>query len=164
MAKDYARYMYENKDVYSMFSDGGKWSWDNGRQQNAYMRQDGTPVQAETAAQYAQAHYRNFGQREGRQLHDAGGTDYAALLRGGGGGAPTPSPPPTPSPQNNSMAALQKQVADLTMSLANPDNKGPYTGAEKPDLPMADPLKSTILFGNIDDQKKKKSFLTPFGA
>ena len=158
MATDWARYLYENGDVMSMFSDGGKWSWDNGRQQNAYMRADGSPLQQESAAQYAQNHYRNFGKREGRAIHDAGGTDYAALLRGGGGGAPTPSP------QNNSMSALQKQVADLTMSLANPDNKGPYTGAEKPDLPMADPLKSTILFGNTDDQKKKKSFLTPFGA
>ena len=45
MATDWARYMVENPDVYEMYSDGGKWSWDQGRQQNAYMRMDGSPLQ-----------------------------------------------------------------------------------------------------------------------
>jgi len=82
---DWARYMYENPDVYNMFSDGGKWSWANGRQQGAYMREDGSPLQQESAAQYAQNHYNNFGKREGRKVHERNGTNYAAKLGGGGG-------------------------------------------------------------------------------
>ena len=153
MATDWARYMYENGDVYSMFSDGGKWSWDQGRQQNAYMRMDGSPLQQESAAQYAQNHYRNFGKREGRQLHDTGSTDYAALLRGGGGGAS--------APQNGTMSALQKQVADLTASLQ--EGAGELGEGVVADASQA--LNSTIL-NNLsnDDSKKRKSFLTPFGA
>ena len=157
MATDWARYMHENRDVYDMYSDGGKWSWDNGRQQNAYMRADGTPLQAETAAQYAQNHYRNFGKRAGRALHDVGSTDYAALLRGSGGGGATA---PAPSPQNDSMSALQKQVADLTQSISDSTNSPAMADASQA-------MSKTVLSGfnlGSDDAKKKKSFLTPFGA
>ena len=156
MATDWARYMHENRDVYDMYSDGGKWDWDNGRQQNAYMRADGTPLQQESAAQYAQNHYRNFGKREGRAIHDAGSTDYAALLRGSGGGGGAQAP----SPQNNSMSALQQQVADLTQSISDSTNSPAMADASQA-------MSKTVLSGfNIgsDDAKKKKSFLTPFGA
>ena len=153
MATDWARYLYDNKDVYSMYSDGGKWSWDRGRQQNAYMRMDGSPLQQESAAQYAQNHYRNFGKREGRQLHDTGSTDYAALLRSGGGGAS--------APQNNPMSALQKQVADLTASLQ--DGAGELGESVVADASQA--LNSTILNAiSGEEAKKRKSFLTPYGA
>ena len=168
---DWARYMYENKDVYSMYSDGGKWDWDNGRQQNAYMRADGTPLQAETAAQYAQNHYRNFGKRAGRALHDVGSTDYAAKLRGSSAPAPAPAAAPSANAanaKNDEITTLQKKIADLTnsvsASMANPNNAAPYTGAEKPDLPMVNPLKSTILSNSSlpgQEEKKKRSYLTP---
>lgn len=150
MATDWARYMYENGDVYSMYSDGGKWSWDQGRQQNAYMRADGSPLQAETAAQYAQNHYRNFGKREGRAIHDMGGTDYAALLRGSN----------TPAPQQNPMMSdLQRQVAELTQGIADSAETPAVADASKA-------LSNTVLnpFSLGEDSKKKKSFLTPFGS
>ena len=147
MAADYARYLYENPDVYSMFSDGGKWSWGNGRQQNAYMRQDGSPLQAETAAQYAANHYKNFGKGEGRKLHEQGSTDYAAKLGGGGGGAV--------SEMNAELAAMIKSLAKI----AEDPNATPEEKAE------AAEQSKTILtnFGGTDD-KKKKSFLTPLGG
>ena len=152
MATDWARYMYENPDVYSMYSDGGKWSWDRGRQQNAYRRQDGNMLQAETAAQYAQAHYRNFGQREGRKIHDAGGTDYAALLRGSN----------TPAPQQNpAMDSLQRQVAELTQGIAE---SAQGQGIENNPVADASQAFASTFLSTSDESKKKKSFLTPFGG
>lgn len=151
MATDYARYMYENPDVYKMFQDGGKWSWDNGRQQNAYMRADGSPLQAETAAQYAAAHYRNFGQREGRKMHETSGVDYAAKLRSQGGGSFGGS--------NPAMSELQKAVAELA--------KGVEGGEEvKEAAESGEGLARTVLTNNpmYADSKKKKSFLQPLGA
>ena len=146
---DWARYMYENPDVYDMFSDGGKWTWANGgRQQNAYMRQDGTPLQAATAAEYAQQHYRNFGKGEGRQVHERNGTDYAAKLGGGGGGGAT-------SEMNAELAAMIKSLAEIAQDPnATPEEKAAAAEQSK-----------TILtnFGGTDD-KKKKSFLTPLGG
>ena len=155
MAKDYARYMYEQKDVMAMYSDGGKWSWDNGRQQGAYMRADGSPLQQESAAEYAANHYRNFGQREGRQLHETGGTDYAALLRGSNQPAAA-----SPSPQNDATSALQKQISELTQSLQTTPAS---TEASRADASQS--MTSTILTSQQgEDKKKKKSFLTPLGA
>ena len=148
MAADWARYLYEHPDVYNMFSDGGKWTWANGgRQQNAYMREDGTPLQAATAAEYAQQHYNNFGKREGRKLHERNGTDYAAKLGGGGGGAV--------SEMNAELAAMIKSLAKI----AEDPNATPEEKAE------AAEQSKTILtnFGGTDD-KKKKSFLTPLGS
>lgn len=144
---DWARYMYENPDVYNMFSDGGKWSWGNGRQQNAYMRQDGSPLQQESAAQYAQNHYRNFGKGEGRKVHDRNGTDYAAKLGGGGGGGN--------SELNAELAAMIKSLAEIAQD-PNATAEQKAEAAEK---------SKTILtnFGGTDDDKKK-SFLTPIGS
>ncbi len=159
MATDWARYMHENRDVYDMYSDGGKWDWDNGRQQNAYMRADGTPLQQESAAQYAKNHYRNFGKREGRAIHDTGSTDYAALLRGSGGGGGAQAP----SPQNNSMSALQQQVADLTQSISDSAESLDNNPVVDASQAMAKTVLSGFNLGN-EDSKKKKSFLTPFGA
>lgn len=148
---DWARYMVENPDVYNMFSDGGKWSWGNGRKQNAYMREDGSPLQAETAAQYAQNHYNNFGKREGRKVHEANGTDYASMLGGGGSGAgPTDA-------MLMSVTALTKQIADLKEN-----------GGSKEEIEELKRESRTLLtdFGyNLDeDSKKKKSYLTPIGG
>ena len=145
---DWARYMYENPDVYSMFSDGGKWSWANGRQQGAYQREDGSMLQQESAAQYAQNHYRNFGKGEGRKVHERNGTDYAAKLGGGGGGGAA-------SEMNAELAAMIKSLAKI----AQDPNATPEEKAE------AAEQSKTILtnFGGTDD-KKKKSFLTPLGG
>jgi len=153
MATDYARYMYENPDVYKMFQDGGKWSWDNGRQQNAYMRADGSPLQAETAAQYAAAHYRNFGQREGRKMHNTSGVDYAAKLRSQGGGSFGGA--------NPAMSELQKAVAELAEGIAG-GAEGDKAKAEE----AVEGLSRTVLTNNAvyEDSKKKKSFLQPIGA
>lgn len=150
---DYARYMYENPDVYQMFQDGGRWSWDNARQQNAYMRADGSPLQAETAAEYAAAHYRNFGKREGRKLHDMSGTDYASKLRGSGGAA-------TPSPQNAAMTTLQAQIAQLTQGIG--ENAQGIENNPVADASQA--FASTFLNTDSGDSKKKRSFLTPIGG
>ena len=152
---DYARYLYENPDVSRMYSDGGRWSWDNARQQNAYMRNDGSPLQAETAAEYAAAHYRNFGKREGRQLHDMSGTDYAAKLRGSSGSA-------TPSTQNAAMDTLQKQVSELTQSIA--DSAQGQGIDNNPVVDASRALASTFLSTDSGDSKKKRSFLTPIGG
>jgi len=144
---DWARYMYENPDVYNMFSDGGKWSWANGRQQGAYQREDGSMLQQESAAQYAQNHYRNFGKGEGRKVHERNGTDYAAKLGGGGGGAG--------SEMNAELAAMIKSLAKIAEDPnATPEEKAAAAEQSK-----------TILtnFGGTDD-KKKKSFLTPLGS
>ena len=149
---DYARYMYENPDVYRMYSDGGRWSWDNARQQNAYMRADGSPLQAESAAQYAAAHYRNFGKREGRKLYDMSGTDYAAKLRGSS----------APAPQNTAMTELQKQVAELTQGIA--DNAQGQGIENNPVADASRAFASTFLNTDSGDSKKKRSFLTPIGA
>ena len=149
---DWARYMYENPDVYNMFSDGGKWTWANGgRQQNAYMREDGTPLQAATAAEYAQSHYRNFGEREGRKVHERNGTDYAAKLGGGGGGG-----------QSGGNSELNAELAEMIKSLAKIAQDPKATPEEKAE---AAEQSKTILtnFGGTDD-KKKKSFLTPLGS
>ena len=143
---DWARYMYENPDVYNMFSDGGKWSWANGRKQGAYMREDGSPLQQESAAQYAQNHYNNFGKREGRKVHEQGSINYAAKLGGGGGAV---------SEMNAELAAMIKSLAKI----AEDPNATPEEKAE------AAEQSKTILtnFGGTDD-KKKKSFLTPLGS
>ena len=144
---DWARYMYENPDVYNMFSDGGKWSWANGRQQGAYQREDGSMLQQESAAPYAQNHYNNFGKGEGRKVHERNGTDYASKLGGGGGGAV--------SEMNAELAAMIKSLAKI----AEDPNATPEEKAE------AAEQSKTILtnFGGTDD-KKKKSFLTPLGS
>ena len=147
---DYARYMYENPDVYRMYSDGGRWSWDNARQQNAYMRADGSPLQAESAAQYAAAHYRNFGKREGRKLYEMSGTDYATKLRGSS----------APSPQNAAMSELQKQVAELTQGISE-NAKGIDNN---PVVDASQAFAGTFLSTDSGDSKKKRSFLTPIGA
>ena len=156
MAADYARYMHENRDVYNMYSDGGKWDWNNGRQHNQIARADGQILQAETAAQYAQNHYNNFGKREGRQMHETGGTDYGAILMGGSS--------PAPSGQNTQVSALQNQVTQLTDSMNN-QSPGQSTTAERS---MADNLKGigdTVLTNTSNAlDKKKKSYLTPVGA
>lgn len=155
MATDWARYMYENPDVYRMFQDGGKWSWDNGRQQNAYMRADGSPLQAETAAQYAQAHYNNFGKREGRKTHSQGGTDYAEKLRSQGGGTFGSGG------ANPAVSELQKLVESLTDSLG----EAPTAEQVKEVAESGEGLAQTLLTNNyMTDDKKKKSFLQPIGS
>ncbi len=161
MAADYARYMHENRDVYNMYSDGGKWSWANGRQQGAYTRNDGSPLQAETAAQYAQNHYSNFGKREGRQMHEMGGTDYGAILMGGS--SSQSSAPSTQNTQNTQISGLQDQVTKLTQSLAD-QGSGEAT-AERTMASNLEGLNSTVLTGGVNALKKKKSsYLTPIGA
>jgi len=150
---DWARYMYENPDVYNMFSDGGKWTWANGgRRQNAYMREDGTPLQAATAAEYAQQHYNNFGKREGRKVHEANGTNYAAKLGGGGGGGNAPT-----EAMMMSVTALTAQIAELKKN-----------GGSKEEIDALKEESKTLLtdFGynyEEDDKKKKKSFLSSYG-
>ena len=146
---DWARYMYENPDVYRMYSDGGKWSWGRGRQQNAYQRQDGSMLQAETAAQYAQNHYRNFGKGEGRKVHEANGTDYASKLGSGGGGL------------NPEVDALQKLVMSLTESLG----EAPTAEQVKEIADAGAGVQGTVLTNNYlqDEEKKKRSFLQPIG-
>ena len=146
---DWARYMFENQDVYSMFSDGGKWSWGNGRQQNAYMRQDGSPLQAETAAQYAANHYKNFGKGEGRKLHEQGSTDYAAKLGGGGG-------------QSGGNSELNAELAEMIKSLAKIAENPNATPEEKAEA--AEQSKTILTNFGVTDDKKKKSFLTPMGS
>jgi len=158
MAQDWARYMYENKDVYDMYGDGGKYSWDVARPAGI-QRNDGQYEPGGTAALYAQQHYSNFGQREGRQVHEAGGTNYGSMLMGGGGGGGGGASSPQPQ-QNESVTALQKQISELTQSLqASPAS----TEASRADASQS--MASTILTGQQgEDKKKKKSFLTPFGA
>ena len=155
MAQDWARYMYENKDVYDMYGDGGKYSWDVARPAGI-QRNDGQYEPGGTAALYAQQHYSNFGQREGRQVHETGGTNYGSMLMGGGGGGAS-SPQPQ---QNESVTALQKQISELTQSLqASPAS----TEASRADASQS--MASTILTGQQgEDKKKKKSFLTPLGG
>jgi len=146
---DWARYMYENPDVYNMFSDGGKWSWANGRQQGAYMREDGSPLQQESAAQYAQNHYNNFGKREGRKVHERNGTNYAAKLGGGGG-------------QSGGNSELNAELAAMVKSLAEIANDPNATKEQK--AAAAEQSKSILTNFETDDSKKKKSFLTPIGS
>jgi hypothetical protein len=149
---DWARYMYENPDVYRMFSDGGKWSWANGRQQGAYQREDGSMLQQESAAQYAQNHYNNFGKREGRKVHEGNGTNYASKLGGGGGSGGL----------NPEVEALQKLVMGLTESLG----EAPTAEQVKEIADAGAGMQRTVLTDNYlqdDDKKPKKSFLQPIG-
>ena len=156
MAIDYARYMVENPDVYNMYRKPGggrpNWTWDNGRKEGQYRRNDGNMTSAETAAQYAQNHYNNFGKSEGRQQHQRTDGSYEARLReidgGGGGGGAT-------SELNAELAAMIKSLA----AIAEDPNATPEEKAE------AAEQSKTILtnFGGTDD-KKKKSFLTPLGG
>jgi hypothetical protein len=157
MAIDYARYMVENPDVYNMFRKPGSgrpnWTWDNGRKEGQYRREDGNMTSAETAAQYAQNHYNNFGKSEGRKQHQRVDGSYEARIRqidgggGGGGGAA--------SELNAELAAMIKSLAKI----AEDPNATPEEKAE------AAEQSKTILtnFGGTDD-KKKKSFLTPLGG
>ena len=180
MATDWARYLFQYKDVYKEYSDGGKWTWDKGRQANAYMRADGTPLLAETAAQYAQNHYRAHGKRAGRKIHSKGDVDYAAKLRareseagsgnsgGNSGGSDSGS---QANAQNDKILGLQKQIADLIASMMQQNSGSSQSSASSSDTSSSttqssagNALAGTILSRAMDLQKKKKSFLTPLGA
>ena len=166
MATDWARYMHQYQDVYKMYSDGGKWTWDKGRQQNAYMRQDGTPLHAETAAQYAQAHYNNFGKSEGRKVHEKGDVDYAAKLRAGSGGSSGGSSGGGSggSSGGSQSSQMNAQLAELVKSLAQLN-----TGVEEknitPEQAAENAQKTNTILTNYlaSNDKKKKSFLQPLG-
>ena len=154
MAIDYARYMVENPDVYDMFRKPGSgrpyWTWDNGRKEGQYRRNDGTMTKNTTAAEYPPQHFDNFGRREGRKQHQRVDGSYEARIRqidGGGGGAV--------SEMNAELAAMIKSLAEI----AEDPNATPEEKAE------AAEQSKTILtnFGGSDD-KKKKSFLTPLGG
>lgn len=165
MAKDWARYMHQYQDVYKMYSDGGKWTWDKGRQQNAYMRQDGTPLHAETAAQYAQAHYNNFGKGEGRKVHEKGDVDYAAKLRAGSGGGSGGSGSNSGGGSNQS-SQMNAQLAEMIKSLAalNAGSQSQSEASEEEQSPSQSPT-NTVLTNYLSEEnkKKKKSFLKPMG-
>ena len=155
MATDYARYMFENPDVYDMYRDVGGyreshgWGWDRGRQYGDGMRADGTPVQNGTAAEYAAAHYRNFGKREGRQMHERTSDAYENKLReidaGGGGGFGVNS-------------ELQKMIEDLAKIAMNED----ATPEERQEA--LEQSKTILTNFDLEEAKKKKSFLTPIGG
>jgi hypothetical protein len=159
MAIDYARYMVENPDVYDMFRKPGSgrpnWTWDNGRKEGQYRREDGNMTSAETAAQYAQNHYNNFGKREGRKQHQRVDGSYEERIRqidggGGGGNAPTEA-------MMMSVTALTAQIAELKKN-----------GGSQEEINALKEESKTLLtdFGynyEEDSKKKKKSFLSASG-
>lgn len=151
MATDWARYMVERPDVYDVYRKSGagfNWTWDRGRQQNEIQRNDGQMLQAETAAEYAANHYRNFGKGEGMQLHERTSDAYEQKLRsidgGGGGGA-----------MNAELAQMIEDLAKIAMNEdASPEEREEAIEASK-----------TILTNfDLEEAKKKKSFLTPIGG
>ena len=173
MATDWARYMYQYKDVYDEYSDGGKWTWDRGRQANAYMRNDGTPLLAETAAEYAQNHYRAHGKRAGRKIHEKSGVDYAAKLRereaagSGGNSGGNSGTQQEQNPLNRELVDLVKMLSDLATARAgNTNSTSTSTSTQSSEAAsQAVSAAQTLLTNfNIEEAKKKKSFLTPIGA
>ena len=169
MAMDYARYMVMYPDVYDMFRKPGSgrpnWTWDNGRKAGQYQRNDGSMTQQETAAQYAQAHYNNFGKREGRKMHerkddtyeklisavDAGGSSGSKSSGSSGGGSQS-------GQMNAQLAAMIKSLAELNTGL-NEENITPEQAAENAQQT------NTVLTNYLDTEskKKKKSFLQSIG-
>lgn len=151
MATDWARYMAERPDVYDVYRKSGagfNWTWDRGRQQGEIQRNDGQMLQAETAAQYAENHYRNFGKGEGMQLHERTSDAYEQKLRqidGGGGGG-------------GMNAELAQMIEDLA-AIAMDKNATPEEREE-----ALEQSKTILTNFDLDDAKKKKSFLTPIGG
>jgi len=152
MATDWARYMVERPDVYDVYRKSGhgfNWTWDRGRQHNEIRRNDGEVLQAETAAEYAANHYRNFGKSEGMQLHERTSDAYEQKLRqidGGGGGG---------SALTADLAELIAQLAEVAMD----PNATPEQIAE-----AAEQSRTILTDFGVDEQEKKKSFLTPIGG
>jgi len=151
MATDWARYMVERPDVYDEFRKSGlgfNWSWDRGRREGDGMRNDGNPIGNATAAEYAESHYNNFGRREGMQLHDRTSDAYEQKLRqidGGGGG----------SALTTDLAELIAQLAEVAMD----PNATPEQIAE-----AAEQSRTILTDFGVDEQDKKKSYLTPIGG
>jgi hypothetical protein len=153
MATDFARYMVENPDVYDMFRKPGSgrpnWTWDNGRKAGQYRRNDGTMTKNTTAAEYAQQHYNNFGKREGRQLHERTSDAYEIKIReidGGGGGG------------GGMNAELAQMIEDLA-AIAMDTNATPEEREE-----ALEQSKTILTNFDLEESKKKKSFLTPIGG
>ena len=156
MATDWARYMVERPDVYDVYRKSGRgfnWTWDRGRKQGEIQRNDGEMLQAETAAQYAANHYRNFGKGEGMKLHERTSDEYENRLRqiDAGGGAVA-----------GGNDALNKELADLVKQLAEVANDPDATTEEK--IAAAQETQTILTNFQADDSDKKKSFLTPIGS
>ena len=151
MATDWARYMVERPDVYDEFRKSGlgfNWTWDRGRREGDGMRNDGKPIGNATAAEYAQAHYNNFGKREGMQLHERTDDSFEQKLRAIDGGA-------SGGPSGGIQSEMMAMIESLQNVIDNPKST-------EEEVTEALETTQTILTGGLNlDEKKKKSLLTP---
>ena len=156
MSTDWARYLVERPDVYNEFRKSGlgfNWTWDRGRREGDGMRNDGNPIGNATAAEYAESHYNNFGRREGMQLHDRTGDSYEQKLRAIDGGS-----------SGGAMGGLNGELAKLLQSLTDVANDPDATAEEKQKAVEKSQTILTNFSLDDDEEKKKTSYLSPFGV
>jgi hypothetical protein len=117
------------------------------------MRNDGNPIGNATAAEYAESHYNNFGKREGMQLHERTGDSYEQKLRAIDGGS-----------SGGAMGGLNGELAKLLQSLTDVANDPDATAEEKQKAVEKSQTILTNFSLDDDEEKKKTSYLSPFGV